>query len=109
VLLTAGQQLIVQHSGSAEPVRAVDTARALAWSQGRLVFENDTLADVVSEFNRYNRTQIRITDEGLATRRVSGIFEATDAETLLAFIQAGSRVNITRSAEVVTLALVESR
>lgn len=89
VLLTAGQQITVQTSGAVETVRAVDTARALAWAEGQLVFENDTLAHVVTEFNRYNRTQLHISDQQLAGRRVSGVFEATDTETLLAFIQQG--------------------
>jgi transmembrane sensor len=98
VLLSAGQQVTVQNSGAVETVRAVDTARALAWAEGQLVFENDTLAHVVTEFNRYNRTQLRISDEQLAARKVSGVFEATDTETLLAFIQqGGGEISITHT------------
>jgi transmembrane sensor len=98
VLLTAGEQITVRSSGAIETVRAVDTARALAWAEGQLVFENDTLAHVVTEFNRYNRTQLRIGDEQLAARRVSGVFEATDSETLLAFIQqGGGEISITHT------------
>ena len=98
VLLTAGQQITVQDSGAVETVRAVDTTRALAWAEGQLVFENDTLAHVVTEFNRYNRTQLRISDDQLAARRVSGVFEATDTETLLAFIQqGGGAISITQT------------
>lgn len=104
VLLTAGQQITVQSSGAVETVRAVDTARALAWAEGQLVFENDTLAHVVTEFNRYNRTQLRISDEELAERRVSGVFEATDTETLLAFIrQGGGEINITQTDEGIVI------
>jgi transmembrane sensor len=98
VLVAAGQQITVQRSGATEPVRTVDTARALAWAQGQLIFENERLADVVAEFNRYNRTQMRIEDRQLATRRVSGVFEATDVETLLAFIRQGSHdIRITQT------------
>lgn len=98
VLLGAGQQLTMQSIGAIGPVRSVDTTRALAWSRGQLVFENDTLGDVVAEFNRYNRTQLRIDDPSLASRRVSGVFEATDVDTLLAFIsQSGTGVRITRA------------
>jgi transmembrane sensor len=97
-ILTAGQQVTVQSTGALESVRTVDTARALAWAQGQLVFENDTLADVVGEFNRYNRTQLYLDDRRLASRRVSGVFEATDTETLLAFIrQGGSDITITQT------------
>lgn len=97
VFVAAGQQVTVPSDGATSdpPVRTVDTSRALAWAQGRLVFENDTLADVVAQFNEYNRLQLRVTDPALAARRVTGVFDATDPETLLAFIRAGSHVRIT--------------
>ena len=104
IFLTAGQQLTVESSGAVEEVQSVDTTRALAWAQGQLVFENDTLADVVAEFNRYNRTQLRIRDAQLTTRRVSGVFEATDTETLLAFIrQGGSGITVTQTDEGIVI------
>lgn len=93
--LIAGEQVTVPAAGSAAPVRAVDPVRALAWTQGRLVFENETLGEIIAQFNRYNHVQLSISDPQLASRRVSGVFEATDPETLLAFIQAGSHVRIT--------------
>lgn len=104
IFLTAGQQLTIQTSGPVDDARAVDTARALAWAEGELVFENDTLADVVADFNRYNRTQLHINDPQLAARRVSGVFAATDTETLLAFIrQSGSEVHILRTDDGVVI------
>ncbi len=97
ILLSAGEQVTVHDTGMADQVRAVDTVRALAWSRGQLVFENDTLADVIAQFNRYNRTQLRISDSQLAARRVSGVLDATDTETLLAFIRQGRRdIRVTR-------------
>lgn len=108
ILLTAGQQLTVRSSGAMDRVRTVDAARALSWAQGQLIFENARLADVVQEFNRYNRTQLRIDDLQLATRPVSGVFDATDIETLLAFIRQGSdqgssEIRITQTAEGVVI------
>ena len=98
VFVAAGQQVTVPIDGmtSIPAIRTVDAHRALAWAQGRLVFENDTLADVVAEFNKYNHVQLHLSDPLLATRRVSGVFDATDPDTLLAFILAGSRVHIER-------------
>jgi transmembrane sensor len=51
---------------------AVDSA--LAWQSGRLEFSETPLAEVVSEFNRYNRHQIVIEDAELATQRFGGAF-----------------------------------
>jgi len=93
-LLTAGKQLTVERSGTAETVRDVDTARALAWTQGRLVFDSAPLAEVVREFNRYNHAQLRVEDPDLARRPISGVFQASDLETLIAFLHAGAHVRV---------------
>lgn len=92
VLLTAGKQLTVARSGSREVVRDVDTSRALAWSEGRLVFDSVPLAAVAEEFNRYNHVQLQIDDPQLARRPISGVFQASDLESLVAFIRAGAGV-----------------
>jgi transmembrane sensor len=106
VLLTAGHQLTVPRSGSADPVREVNSGKELAWAHGSLVFENDTLADVVAQFNRYNRVQLHVADDALLKRRISAVFEASDLESFLAFIQAAAPVSVERSGdEGITLAL----
>jgi transmembrane sensor len=106
VLLTAGEQVTMPSSGTAEPVRKVDSDRRLAWAKGRLDFDNETVATAVEEFNRYNRVQLHVTGEVLATRRVSGVFDASDPESFIAFIQTVARVRVTRSnAADITLAM----
>lgn len=96
LFLTAGQQVLVRSSGSAEPVRKVDSGRELAWAQGWLVFDNDTVAAVIDQFNRYNRVQLHVTDETLAGRRVSAVFNASDPESFIAFIQGVTAVRVVR-------------
>jgi transmembrane sensor len=99
VLLTAGKQLTVQRSGTEEHVRDVDTTRALAWTEGRLVFDSTPLAEVAREFNRYNHLQLRVEDPELARRPISGVFQASDLETLVAFIRTGARVSVRYEAD----------
>jgi transmembrane sensor len=103
VFLTANQQITVRKSGDATPVQKVDSTRALAWSEGRLVFDSTPLRDVIEDFNRYNRVQLRISSPELASRPVSGVFQASDPETLIDFIGAGAHVVVTRrgNAEIV--------
>jgi transmembrane sensor len=106
VLLTAGEQVTMPSSGTAEPVRKVDSDRRLAWAKGRLDFDNETVATAVEEFNRYNRVQLHVADEALAKRPVSGVFDASDPESFIAFIQTVARVRVTRSnAADITLAM----
>lgn len=97
VFLTANQQITVRKSGGATPVREVDSSRALAWSQGRLIFDSTPLSEVAAEFNRYNRMQLQINSPELAQRTVSGVFRASDPQTLIDFISAGAHVIVTRT------------
>lgn len=96
VFLTANEQITVQPMDPAVQVRKVDSARALAWAEGRLVFDNAPLAEVVMQFNRYNRIQLRIEDEQLARRPISGVFNAADPESFIAFIQSTTSVHVDR-------------
>lgn len=89
-LLTAGQKIIIAarghaHAGMPQPV-AVDAQAATAWQQRRLIIENWALADVVAEFNRYNRRQLVIDDAKLAGERISAVFDAGRPEDLLEFL-----------------------
>lgn len=94
--LTANQQITVQGEHPAPRVREVSSERELAWAEGRLVFRNDPVARVVAEFNRYNRVQIYVSDPALAARPVSGVFDATNPEAFIAFIQNATSVHIER-------------
>ncbi len=105
VLLSAGQQVIVPRRGPAEAVRAVDTDRELAWVVGRLVFDNESVADVVDEFNRYNVVQLHVASRELAQRSISGVFDASEPESFIGFMQSVAPVNVHRAGQDITIAL----
>jgi transmembrane sensor len=86
VALSSNQQVTISVKGAA-PVRQIDGRVELAWSQGQLVFDNETVAAVVLRFNNYNQMKIRVTDAALAARPVSGVFRATDPESFVAFLE----------------------
>jgi len=94
--LSSNEQMTVSAAGTASPVREVDAGRALAWSEGVLVFNSTPLDEVARRFNQYNRVQIRIRDAELGRRTVSGVFQASDPQTLIDFIRTGARVTVTR-------------
>jgi transmembrane sensor len=97
--LTANQQVMVATSGRAQPVRQVNSGRELAWAQGRLVFENDTVAEVIEKFNRYNRLQLHVTDSALAARPVSGVFNASAPDSFIRFLRTVADVKVARDGE----------
>lgn len=51
----------------------------LAWKRNEAMFDNVSLADAITEMNRYNRTQIALVgDASLARLRVSGVYRTGD-------------------------------
>ena len=92
--LVPGNQVAVSAAGAISTPAAVDTRKATAWTERRLVFDGDTLATVARELNRYNRQQLTISDPVLAQQTISGVFNANDPHTLFAFLEAvgGMRV-----------------
>ena len=66
-----------------QEVSPQDIQRHLAWTNGQLIFENATLEETVSEFNRYNRRQMRIDDPDIAKVHIGGAFRSTDIDDLV--------------------------
>ena len=52
--------------------------RELAWRDGKLAFEGETLKQAADTFARYSDTRIQIRDAGLAREPVTGLFAAND-------------------------------
>jgi transmembrane sensor len=83
----------------------VDTNRELAWVAGRLVFDNESVADVVEEFNRYNVVQLHVASPQLARRSVSGVFDASEPESFIGFMRSVAPVSVRRAGQDITIAL----
>jgi transmembrane sensor len=85
--VTAGYQVRVDAGIlSAEPV-PVDLNQTLGWLQHQIIFEHRPLGDVAAEFNRYARIPLEIEDPTLRALPVSGMFDADDTESFVAFLQ----------------------
>lgn len=63
---------------SVEPVSADALARDLAWREGMIAFEGETLAQAAAAFARYSDTHIVVENPALARRRITGLFAAND-------------------------------
>jgi transmembrane sensor len=99
VALAAGDQIEVPRAGSAGTVRKVNSANSLAWANGRLVFDNDSVGSIVQRFNQYNRIRLVVSDPKVAERRVSGSFDATDPQSFLTFLKSAVPVTVVQSAD----------
>lgn len=100
-VVTAGEQIDVDGRSavvrSLEPVRL---KRAVAWREGSLYFENQSLGEVIDEMSRYTTLKIEIRDAALRQLTVGGTFRATPdgVEALLTMLQQGFRLSVTRRA-----------
>jgi len=55
---------------------------AMAWTRGRLVFQGESLADVIAEVNRYSRDRVVLADPRAASTRVYGVVNQGDTAAI---------------------------
>ncbi|MDB5456868.1 MAG: anti-FecI sigma factor, FecR [Caulobacter sp.] len=69
--------------------------RSLAWRNGEIALDGETLGEAASQFNRYNSRQILIDDPVLAQERFVGLFRTNEPESFAAAVVAtiGARVS----------------
>ena len=92
--LGRGEQAVIAKHQPPKRIPAADTAKATAWTERRLFFEGVTLADIATEFARYNEKIIRINGQVLAARRITGVFNATDQATFVEFLRTHGDVRV---------------
>jgi transmembrane sensor len=80
--VSAGERVFADNvAGVLIPPEAdADLARQLAWRDGQIVLDGQTLAEAAAEFNRYNDRKIEIADARLADERFVGWFRTNDPE-----------------------------
>ena len=86
----------------------VSTFAPTAWELRHLSYKNESLSVIAAEFNRFNAVKIAVADPELAMTRFSGVFDAHDPETFIAFLElsAGVRVEKPREGQFV-LTMIE--
>ena len=73
--LTPGEIATATSDGMSVTKKPVESlSNELSWRKGLLVFDGTTLADAVSDFNRYNVEKIVIRDPSIMQMRVNGTF-----------------------------------
>src|SRR5690606_34670916 len=70
--LNAGDQMRLASMEERPAVSRVDTSRTASWRVGRLDFQDETLAIVVANVNRYAEHELVIVDPAVAQMRFTG-------------------------------------
>jgi transmembrane sensor len=78
----AGERVFAENSAGVliPPEADADLTRQLAWRDGQIVLDGQTLAEAAAEFNRYNDRKIEVADARLADERFVGWFRTNDPE-----------------------------
>jgi transmembrane sensor len=66
-----------------QPISTEELQRRLAWRNGLIVFDGETLRQALSEMSRYSRRQLTVEDPELAKRRIIGVFPTSDTQTFI--------------------------
>ena len=80
-------------------------ARAVAWKDRRLVFAETSLAEIASDFNRYNRRKLDVADPELAARQFEGTFAVGETEAFVALLVASYHVVVEETPDQIVLRL----
>lgn len=79
---TAGQHTRIDRAGVAAAA-AIDTGQAFAWLNGRLIFKDQPLFQVLAELDRYHPGVIVIANAKLGLTRVSGNYKLADTAAVV--------------------------
>lgn len=66
-----------------QEVSEMDMIERLSWSTGQLVFYDEDLQSVVDEVARYTTVQIKVMDESLKGKKITGILQIGDVDLML--------------------------
>jgi transmembrane sensor len=82
VEVAAGLELFVSAGAAPSSPEPLDRSR-LSWRQGRLVYDDVPLAEVIDDLNRYMPRHMTISDPELARTRISAVLSITEQSSML--------------------------
>jgi transmembrane sensor len=101
--LAPQQQLVFAANATPRMHEAVDVERAMAWREGKLVFDDETLADAVARMNNYSQVKIIVEDAPARALKISGIFNAGDSPAFVEAVQSYFPVDVSTGELVIQI------
>jgi transmembrane sensor len=93
--LDAGQQLSpAGNDYSVVPVSTHRLSSVLAWRDGAVVFDGESLSDAIAEISRYTDTRIIVSDPQVAALKVGGRYRTGDVQAFFDALQTAFPVSI---------------
>lgn len=103
--VAANERIVIARAGAEEvqSIAPAEARRQLAWREGQVSFDGESLATAVAQINRHNRRQIVIDDPALAAMPVVGVFRSTDLEGFSAAAAAALKARAIPDGDVIRL------
>ena len=90
-------------AGTLGGIEAANPYTDLAWRRGRLIIEDQPLADVVQELNRYYPGLIVVSGDKAGSRRLNAVIDLRHIDQWLAALDESQPIEIQRLGPVVIL------
>ena len=81
----------------------IDSDTVVAWRQGQLIYEGNTLADVIDDLNRYFPGTIRLEERSLGDLEIVGVINLQNKTATLAALEATFGVQVVTVSKDLTL------
>ena len=96
VVLKAGDRAVLNREGNVVAQRGGVTDEDMAFTSGRLVFADATLAEVAAQLRRWYGLELRFVDNELAGRHLTAAFDGESAQQVLTVIgmALGARIDL---------------
>jgi transmembrane sensor len=98
VRLAAGERAAVTQRGI-QTNEGLPLESVTAWTERRLVFRDEPLGEVISEFNRYRTHPLVLEGLELAALRINGVFDPDDPDSLLTYLGLYETVQVDRRSD----------
>ena len=82
---------------------SADVERSLAWREGQIVLEGETLDEAVAQFNRYNARKLVISDPNLAAEKLVGQFRATEPQIFAEAVATTLGATVAQDGDIIRL------
>jgi len=87
-----GQQAVYHNTQNTITLKEVDTEKYISWVDGRLVFRDDSMEEVVNKLNRWFNVQIEIADPKIKDYIYTATFQGETIDQVLSLIAKTSPV-----------------
>ncbi len=93
--LDPGVQFVYFKELDSHLTEKADLKKATSWKEGKLIFRNDPMTEIVRQLNRWYNADITIADKSVETYTYRATFEDETLDEILKFLELSSPITVT--------------